>query len=73
MKRYRVKCDPGQEAYFDILAENSGGFQIRLTRLYDGYEKTAEEFMNTGLFDICVASGYIYEDPETARKAVSVA
>jgi hypothetical protein len=63
MKRYRIKSDPSQEAYFDVLEEHDDGCRIRLTRLYDGYEKTADEFIKQSLFEMCLSTGYIYEDP----------
>jgi hypothetical protein len=65
MKRYCIKCDYNQIAYFDILEQNSEGRRIRITRITDGYEKTIEEFMDNQLFDTCVKTGYIYEMRES--------
>jgi hypothetical protein len=60
MRRYCIKCAPGRVEYFDILKENEEGFLVRVTRIKDGDEKTIEDFMSRGLFDICFKTGYIY-------------
>lgn len=70
MKRYCIKCEPNRVEYFDVLEENSEGLMVRLTRIKDGYEKVSELFLKTGLFDMCIKTGYVYEMKE---KASSVA
>ena len=61
MKRYCIKCQTGKIEYFDVLGENDTEYQIRLTRLSDGDERTYEESMSRHLFNICVKTGYIFE------------
>ena len=61
MKRYCIKCRAGKIEFFDIVSENDDGYQIRLTRVSDGSEKTFEESMSRHLFNICVKTGYIFE------------
>ncbi|MDR1585858.1 MAG: hypothetical protein LBS57_00230 [Treponema sp.] len=70
MKRYCIKCREGRIEYFDILAEIEGGYRVQLTKIYDGNEKTSEEYMSRHLFDICFKTGYIYE---IERAAATVA
>jgi hypothetical protein len=66
MKRYCIKTGPGKTEYIDILRETGDGFIIKVTRIRDGYEKTAEDFMSRHLFNICINTGYLYEMKETA-------
>ena len=66
MKRYCIKCRPGNIEYLDVLGEEDDGFTIRVTRVRDGYEKVIEEFISRHLFDICVKTGFIYLMPEEA-------
>jgi len=61
MKRYCIKCRAGKIEFFDIVSENDEGYNIRLTRLSDGDEKTFEESIPRHLFNICVKTGYIFE------------
>ena len=70
MKRYCLKSRAGKVEFFDIISENDEGYQIRLTRLTDGYEKIIEEFMSRSLFEMCVQTGYIFQVEE---KDISVA
>jgi hypothetical protein len=66
MKRYCIKNEPGKIEFIDILRETSDGFMIKVTRIRDGYEKTAEDFMPRHLFNICINTGYLYEVEKTA-------
>jgi hypothetical protein len=59
MKRYSVKCLPGNTEYIDILKETDGEYFVRFTRNNQGYVKTTEETITRHLFDICVQTGYI--------------
>jgi hypothetical protein len=61
MKRYRVKSQPGREAYLDILHESDAGYRIRLTKRDGGGERVIEEYIDRHLFDICVKTGYVYD------------
>jgi hypothetical protein len=70
MKRYCIKSRTGKVEYFDIISESDNGYKIRLTRINDGDEKVIEEFMTRSLFDMCVQSGYIFQQEENG---VSVA
>jgi hypothetical protein len=63
MKRYYIKSDPNQLAYFDIKEAREDGYRIRITRIIDGYEKVIDDFMNNDLFTLCVKTGYIREMP----------
>jgi hypothetical protein len=70
MKRYCIRNEPGKKEFIDILRETGDGFIIKVTRIRDGYEKIAEDFIPRHLFNICVNTGYLYEIKEAA---VSVA
>ena len=61
MKRYYIKSRPDKSEYMDILSETDEGYNIRLTKISDGDEKTREDFINRHLFDICVKTGYLSE------------
>jgi hypothetical protein len=63
MKRYYIKSEANQLAYFDIKEEREDGYQIRITRIIDGYEKITDDFMNNDLFTLCINTGYIREMP----------
>ena len=66
MKRYCVKCRSGRVEYFDIINESDDEYNIQLTRLSDGDEKTMEESMTKSLFEVCLKTGYIFELKEAA-------
>jgi hypothetical protein len=66
MKRFCIKCREGRLDYFDIINENDEGYSIRITRVSDGNQKTVEEYMSKYLFDICVQTGYIYEQEKAS-------
>ena len=55
--------------YFDILSESDDGYQVLLTRISDGNEKSGELFMSRHLFDLCFKTGYIFETERTATVA----
>ena len=63
MKRYGVKCPADRIEYIEILKETDDGYFIRLTRQSGGSEKIIEENMPRHLFNICVKTGYLYEQP----------
>lgn len=70
MKRYEVKSAPGQSAILDILSTSPGGFRVRITRRFDGFEEVEESFMTNDLFELCVATAYIREtSPAVAHVA----
>ncbi|GAB1481296.1 hypothetical protein MASR2M78_01110 [Treponema sp.] len=58
MKRYCIKCEPGRVEFLDILRETEDGFQVRVVRMKDGYDKVVEEFMPRHLFQICLSTGH---------------
>ena len=66
MKRFCIKSRAGKIEYFDILSEGKDGFNVRLTRISDGDEKTSEIFMPRDLFQLCQKTGYIYEVDKAA-------
>jgi len=70
MKRYRIKAEPGRSAYLDIIAETEDGYQVRITREQDGYERITDTFLEHHLFNLCLSTEYISELPQ---QAVSVA
>ncbi|MDR2480118.1 MAG: hypothetical protein LBD48_12505 [Treponema sp.] len=70
MKRYCVKCPADRIEYIEILTETDEGYFIRLTRQGGGSEKITEEHMPRHLFNLCLKTGYLYE--QTAE-TVSVA
>jgi len=61
MKRYEVKAAPGQTAIMDILGSTPGGYRVRITRRYEGFEEVEESFMTNDLFELCRATAYIRE------------
>lgn len=63
MKRYEVKAAPGQSAVMDILGRAPGGYRVRITRRFDGFEEVEESFMTVDLFELCLATAYIREIP----------
>lgn len=66
MKRYCIKCRMGRAEYIDIVKEIEDGYLIRLTRVYEGGEKSSEETITRHLFNICLKTGYIYEQASQA-------
>ena len=66
MNRYCVKCRSGRVEYFDIINESDDEYNIQLTRVSDGDEKTMEESMTKSLFEVCLKTGYIFELKEAA-------
>lgn len=61
MKRYEVKAAPGQTAIMDVLGSAPGGYRVRITRRYDGFEEVEDSFMPDDLFELCLATAYIRE------------
>ncbi|MDR0300773.1 MAG: hypothetical protein LBI04_00475 [Treponema sp.] len=59
MKRYSIKCLPGNTEYIDVLQELDNEFLVRFTRCNNGYIKTTEETITRHLFNICVQTGYL--------------
>jgi len=59
MKRYNIKCLPGNTEYIDILKETENEFLVRFTRNNNGNIKTTEETITRHLFNICVQTGYL--------------
>jgi hypothetical protein len=59
MKRYSIKCLPGNTEYIDILNETDDAYQVRFTRNSNGNIKTSEETITRHLFNICVQTGYL--------------
>jgi len=47
--------------YIEIINEIEDGFLIRMTRLYEGFEKISEETISRHLFELCLKTGHIYE------------
>jgi hypothetical protein len=66
MKRYCIKCEPGRVEFLDVLRESESGYQVRVVRVKDGWEKVVEQLMPKALFDTCLKTGYIYETKEAA-------
>ena len=66
MKRYTIKCLPGDTEYVDILQELDDEYHIRFTRNRKGSMKTTEEIISRHLFDICIQTGYINPMPENS-------
>jgi hypothetical protein len=59
MKRYSIKCLPGNTEYVDILKELDNEYLVRFTRSNGGNTKTSEETITRHLFNICVQTGYL--------------
>ncbi|MCL2764620.1 MAG: hypothetical protein FWD40_05005 [Treponema sp.] len=59
MKRYSIRCLPGNTEYIDILQEMENEYVVRFTRCNNGSTKTTEETITRHLFNICVQTGYL--------------
>ena len=59
MKRYNIKCLPGNMEYIDILKEMENEYLVRFTRDNNGSVRTTEETITRQLFNICVQTGYL--------------
>ncbi|MCL2179827.1 MAG: hypothetical protein FWB83_01750 [Treponema sp.] len=59
MKRYSIKCTPGNVEYIDVLKELDNEYVVRFTRENSGSVKTTEETITRHLFNICVQTGYL--------------
>ena len=66
MKRYSIKCLPGNTEYIDILKEYENEYLVRFTRNRNGSIRTTEETMARHLFNICVQTGYLNPMSESA-------
>ena len=66
MKRYCVKCEPGRVEFLVVIRESESGYQVRVVRVKDGWEKVVEQSMPKALFETCLKTGYIYEVKEAA-------
>jgi len=66
MKRYNVKCLPGNTEYIDILEELDDEYLVRFTRNNGERIKTTEETINRHLFNVCVQTGYLYPLTESS-------
>jgi len=66
MKRYTIKCLPGNMEYIDILKEMETEYLVRFTRDNNGSVKTTEETITRHLFNICVQTGYLNPMTEAA-------
>ncbi|MCL2809248.1 MAG: hypothetical protein FWD24_04170 [Treponema sp.] len=66
MKRYSIKCLPGNTEYIDILQEMDNEYLVRFTRNNNGSIKTTEETIARHLFNICVQTGYLNPMTENA-------
>ncbi|MCL2444379.1 MAG: hypothetical protein FWD13_13085 [Treponema sp.] len=66
MKRYSIRCLPGNTEYIDILQEMENEFLVRFTRNNNGSLKTTEEKITRHLFNICVQTGYLNPMTESA-------
>jgi hypothetical protein len=65
MKRYSIKCKPGNTEYIDILQELDDEFRVRFTRNNDNHTKVSEETITRHLFNMCLNTGYINPVPES--------
>ena len=59
MKRYSIRCLPGNTEYVDILKELDNEYVVRFTRNDNGKIKTTDEIITRHLFNICVQTGYL--------------
>jgi hypothetical protein len=66
MKRYNVKCHNGRREFIDILKELDSEYVVRFTRQNEGREKTTEETITKNLFDMCLQTGYFYQNAESS-------
>lgn len=61
MKRYDVKSAAGSHAVMDVLSQGAHGYQVRITRSYETWDESIEEFMSRELFESLLRTGYIRE------------
>jgi len=66
MKRYSIRCVPGNTEYIDILKELDNEYLVRFTRDNNGNIKTTEETITRHLFNICLQTGYLNPITDTA-------
>jgi len=66
MKRYSIKCLPGNSEYIDILKEMDDEYLVRFTRNNNGSVKTTEETITRHLFNICLQTGYLHPMTEVS-------
>jgi len=66
MKRYSIRCLPGNTEYIDILQEMENEYLVRFTRNNNGSVKTTEETITRHLFNICVQTAYLNPMTESA-------
>lgn len=73
MKFYLIKSTQGQTSYCSIISETEDGYVIKICRDVDGYQKTSEDFIEKGLFELCIRTGYISEVKSGAINSAFVA
>jgi len=59
MFQYKVKSNPGNETYMNILAETEDQLYVYLVTFKEGYEVEKKEKMPRKLFDTCLRTGYL--------------
>jgi len=59
MFQYKVKSNPGNETYMNILAETEDQLFIHIVTFKEGYEVEKKDTMPRKLFDTCIRTGYL--------------
>jgi hypothetical protein len=59
MIQYRVKSSEGIQSFLEVTKEQSDGFNVRITCIYEDYKKEMNEFINRQLFETCLRTGYL--------------
>ncbi len=72
MKTFAIKSSPAQQAYVDVLRENTGGYLVKIRRISDDYVKETEEFISKQLFDACLRTGYFTEIQNVSCGSIAV-
>jgi hypothetical protein len=66
MIQYKVKSSDGVNSFLEILKQKKGGFDVRITCVYEDYKKEMNEFIDRELFETCIRTGYLTPIDETA-------
>jgi hypothetical protein len=71
MIQYKVKSSDGIHSYLEVVKENSEGYDVVITCVYEDYKKEMHEFLTKQLFQTCIRTGYLTPLDETAQVLAS--
>ena len=59
MIQYKVKSSEGIDSYMEIVKENSNGYDVVITCVYEDYKKELREFLGKQLFQTCLRTNAV--------------